>query len=707
MRNTLLCILFLLPLFAQNSIEDKLTNDKADWNFTNTPFIEAIDTIRDAHKINILFAHKIKEKINFRVRDMKLRQALNLFCKVYDLTYSIQGNILFIFSSQQHELQYGFEKIETKVYDLRQMSFSVPNDIKFLQLRDKVLLPHNESELIEFQEEKDSPNAIFENFKEAIQYAVEPNSWDKDPISIDIVEGHGLVIVQTQSVHRQIQQFLKDLRQFSSVAIDVKVWQVSLPNEVLNEWQLYKKSSISQEKLQKIIANISPQDVWLQTQFSTSSYGTFPIHNKQQKNSYYEIHPACYDEQHVWLQIFQVTAQHLHETQNEETLLFYNTQSNFLMKKNTVVPIVISPQLDERSVVTFVHLETQGKPTPQKKTFREMSEEEQLVRQQLRNKTFDMHFRNSSLQDVAQFLTNQTGVNVVVKQFEEGDSKNINLIFKDVNAENILNILGKIMSVDYHIVYGAVVIFEKGAFSTQTQIELYDVSNFYLSDIEPPTSNHEDLYSGALFEASDNDPGYYGVVALPVNTNSLQRLIKSNIEINSWDENNVAIAGWGHLLIIRQTPKVHKQINNFLIDLQQSMAKSYQRIHLWMCVGKTVDSSQKICALTTSNRRKVVLKSGQLIMGKTVQDLELRRDFIRGHAYAENLQDHIDKRQSWEMTATPLLRDDTIEIKMNWVWRDKDMFKRHFKIAVKDGKTLLVTSLTPELNLYVGASIVK
>ncbi|MEX2667456.1 hypothetical protein [Candidatus Uabimicrobium amorphum] len=38
----------------------------------NTPFLKAIDTIGDTHKINTVFTHKIHDdgKINFRIRDI-------------------------------------------------------------------------------------------------------------------------------------------------------------------------------------------------------------------------------------------------------------------------------------------------------------------------------------------------------------------------------------------------------------------------------------------------------------------------------------------------------------------------------------------------------------------------------------------------------------------------------------------------------------
>ncbi|BBM86994.1 hypothetical protein [Candidatus Uabimicrobium amorphum] len=186
-----------------------------------------------------------------------------------------------------------------------------------------------------------------------------------------------------------------------------------------------------------------------------------------------------------------------------------------------------------------------------------------------------------------------------------------------------------------------------------------------------------------------------------------QDFITSHIEKRSWDDNVTSIEGWRHLLIVHQTPEVHQKINNFLFDLHQRMTKDYQRINVWISVGKSQYNPQRICAFTTSNSHKVVLKSGELVMGNTPEDITLRRDIVRGYSKFDKLKDHIDKRKSWELSATPLIKNNTIEVEIDWIWRDKDTFKRHFKISVQDEKTALATSLTPNLNLYVGASIVK
>lgn len=709
MRVFLIFTLFSLPLFAQNSIEEKLANENVDWNFTNTIFLEAISNIGDMHKINVLFPYDIPENINFRVRNIKLQQALNLFCEIHNLAYSIEDNALLIYPKDYDNFRYRLDKIETKVYDLQQISFALQDNVKFLELRDHILLPHTEEELLDLTEEHSdyySQNLIYEKLSLVISASIAPDSWDKDEVSIDIVEGHGLVIVNTTSIHKRVQKFLQDLWKFASPRIDVKIWQFALSNDVINKWKLHKKPSINEQDFHKIFASVPSEDIWLQSQFTTSSHSSFPIYNKQQKNSFYQIHTANYDENKIWTQTFQVTQQKLAQDEHQKTSLFHNTQNNFLVQKNIYTPITIVPLTDGRSVVTFIHMSTKGRAMPGKKSFAGMSREEKDIRQKLRREKFNMHFRNSTFRDIAQFLTNKTNINILVVLSEDNNSKRMNLILNNIHAENVLNIMAKMYSVDYRIIHGAVIICEKGLFSPKTTLEIYDVSNFYLSDLKPPTSTPEDG-GGALFEDSSAGTGSYGVSYTSTNANSISELIKSNIDKASWDDNEASLDEWGHLLVINQTPTVQKKINNFLIDLQQNMAKNYQRVHIWMYVGKTADASQKICAFTTSNRRKVILKSGKLVMGATAKDLELRRDFVRGYSYVDNLKDHIDKRQSWEITATPLLRNDTIEIKIDWAWRDTDTFKRHFRIAVKDGKTVLVTSLTPELNLYVGASIVK
>ncbi|WP_372364721.1 hypothetical protein [Candidatus Uabimicrobium sp. HlEnr_7] len=148
----------------------------------------------------------------------------------------------------------------------------------------------------------------------------------------------------------------------------------------------------------------------------------------------------------------------------------------------------------------------------------------------------------------------------------------------------------------------------------------------------------------SLFEDSDSF-GDHGLDLSNANV-EISDLIQSNIDKKSWD-NNVNLSTKSHLLIIKQSSEIQKKVNNFLNDLHNSMSKNYQRVCLWVQVGKAANDLQEVSMLSTCNRREASIKSGTLVMSNTPEAVEKRRDFIKYYS-STPLEDQIDKRNSWK-----------------------------------------------------------
>lgn len=754
----LLFLLVILPISAQN-LEQKLANDKVDWNFAEIPFREAVDLIRNTHKVNIVLSRgtmiEMAEKVHFRLRDVTLGNALHLFCQMHNLAYVVKHDVVVFHHVEHHNFDFLPGKVQTKIYDLQSLLKSQQSQSRFLHLRGNILLPYNEDELHHLSKQIHDWDTPFAEF---VQACIAPNYWDHDELSIDM-RNDKMIVVQLSRIQRQIAQFLEELQQHVSRKIDVRLWQFVLANSDIHQWQLHQQGSISDELFARIQRKVLPHDIRLQTKFTMANNSLFPVYDSTNKqHNHYHLYAFIFDKEHVWAQTLHVMQQKLHEKKNATISSFYNMRSGFLLRKDTIIPMVIAPLTQQRSLVTFIHVQTDGKPVYRTQKAPNIPREQVEIRQKLRDTRVSVNFRNATIHDVTQFLSEKTQVNFVHKAFVgyEAVNKDKDDYYNDDNyyddyyedddyeydseddkyEEESSDYNEDVFKEDPKDVEKASTqdrehqIQPKFEWRKKRNINLYlnDVSSENLlqllckihhldynivpgavvlseneyRDFQRPTSMK--IYDTSNLSLLHFDPPTNTTKDLPAAFN--EGFIKTLIDKNSWDDNGTNTEGWRHLLVVNQTPEVHWKINNFLAALPQNIAKIYQRVNVCISVGKEKTDAQKMCFFTTSNGRQVVLKCGELVMGQTPSHLELRKDIVYGHTL-EKMSDLVAQRKSWEIMATPLIRGNTIDMEVKWTLRDKDTFKRHFNTTVKNGETVLVMSLTSGLNLYVRAWVVK
>jgi hypothetical protein len=151
------------------------------FEFSDTPLIEVVQFLEDAHGIEIEFDHKALDDIGLDhtstlvTRDLSsvsLRSALRLILRELGLTYVIRDEVLMITNKEEEENILG-----TRVY---------PSDLAPAQL---------------------------EKLTTIIQQTIAPNAWKDNggPGCIAAYQG-GIVILQAESVHEQINDLLDQLR---------------------------------------------------------------------------------------------------------------------------------------------------------------------------------------------------------------------------------------------------------------------------------------------------------------------------------------------------------------------------------------------------------------------------------------------------------------------------------------------------------------
>jgi len=181
--------------------------------FNETPLHEAVDYLKKYHHIEIQLDRKSLDDlgitgdtpITVNLKGLSLRSALRLILKEHGLTYVIEDEVLLITTPEEAE-----NRLATKVYPVA----------------DLVLPPHASKET----------QADFDSLINAIKSTIRPQSWDETGGvgSIEPFENNlSLTVSQTQEVHEEISDFLKQQRTLKreQAKRGMPVWKPSTPEQ--------------------------------------------------------------------------------------------------------------------------------------------------------------------------------------------------------------------------------------------------------------------------------------------------------------------------------------------------------------------------------------------------------------------------------------------------------------------------------------------
>lgn len=219
---------------AERKINERLNSTNITLNFNDVPFREVILYIKNTADINIVVDQKVIQNFqiegtkveNLNLENLKLKTALNLLMKFYNLTYIFRDDVLFITSKDSEAAKGKSVPVLHPIQDLTAQVADFPGPIVRL-------IPTDGEENaggVQFTDDDGGPGNIITGDKltELIQASIAPDSWDKDENSIDITNGQ-LLVVNTEEVQDEIRQFLSDMRRFSGmmVAIETRFLDVS------------------------------------------------------------------------------------------------------------------------------------------------------------------------------------------------------------------------------------------------------------------------------------------------------------------------------------------------------------------------------------------------------------------------------------------------------------------------------------------------
>jgi type II secretory pathway component GspD/PulD (secretin) len=193
-----------------------------------------------------------------------------------------------------------------------------------------------------------------------------------------------------------------------------------------------------------------------------------------------------------------------------------------------------------------------------------LSPEEEKILSSLQQIKVTLEFQDQSLKDVVEFLRTFTGLNFVFDP-DVDQASQVTLKVQNLPLQSALNLILGGKELATLIQDGVVKIVGKAKLATRIKLELYDVQDLtaQIRDFPGPNITLIPETGGVAVEAAAE-----AKEILP--SQSLIDLIKNNIAKDTWDKEGSSVEYNNGLLIVRNAPEVHQQIQQFLANVRSS-----------------------------------------------------------------------------------------------------------------------------------------
>ncbi len=184
------------------------------------------------------------------------------------------------------------------------------------------------------------------------------------------------------------------------------------------------------------------------------------------------------------------------------------------------------------------------------------------LRAKLRSIRVDVDFSNFSVAQLADYLRDVAGINIVVDP-KADEIKTLAMKARGVTIQSILNLLLKPHGIGFAVEDGVLKIVPESKLKSEVRLEIIDVRDLLMPIRDFPGVDitlNEDT-SGATFNAAPDDarPEF-----------PIVELLKAHTGGKTWDENpKASLQLMNGLLVIKQTPEVIAQIRKILGSLRQ------------------------------------------------------------------------------------------------------------------------------------------
>ncbi len=200
------------------------------------------------------------------------------------------------------------------------------------------------------------------------------------------------------------------------------------------------------------------------------------------------------------------------------------------------------------------------------------SEEAQEVLNTLRNRQINVDFTDRPLQDVIALIRKVTNQNIIIDREAIPNPQNqplVNLSVQNLPAMQVLELIMRMNDLSYRFDEGVMVI-TKGQRAQNIQFQIYDIQDLDLRIQDFPAE-------AVALSDIEQDAGGGGLPGTPGDQptrsfagDELRDLIQQVIEPQSWQGGRTSIQFSDGLLLVRNTPDVHKKIKALLENVRKA-----------------------------------------------------------------------------------------------------------------------------------------
>lgn len=222
-------------------IKERIETETVSMDFVETSLREVVDFLRSTTGINIIIDPEVyKEfpeeealKVDLTVNNLRLESILNLMLSVKGLAYRISNGVLVISTKKRIT-----EKPRLKLYNVRDLTGKL-NDFPSLEMslvsnKNDDTATGAQLKALEAQETRPATTITEEQLTDLIKNNIGKGTWDTATRSIDTRYGT-LIIRQTDSVHKQIESLLNDLRKATGLLVTVETRFLTVSDDFLED----------------------------------------------------------------------------------------------------------------------------------------------------------------------------------------------------------------------------------------------------------------------------------------------------------------------------------------------------------------------------------------------------------------------------------------------------------------------------------------
>lgn len=222
------------------AVRERLESETMDMDFADAPLAEVVDYLRNTTGLNIIihpdvykdFPDEDSLKVNLTLNNAKISSILNLILSLKDLAYNISNGVLII-STQKRMV----EKPIVRLYNIRDLTGKL-NDFPGVDMtlsteeRDENKI--SGATLKEEEAKESTATMTEEQLTDLIKNNIAKSTWDADDCSIETRPGT-LIVRQTESIHKQIDSLLNDLRKATGLLVTIESKFLNVSDDFLED----------------------------------------------------------------------------------------------------------------------------------------------------------------------------------------------------------------------------------------------------------------------------------------------------------------------------------------------------------------------------------------------------------------------------------------------------------------------------------------